>query len=344
VVTAQYGLPRLAYPEPVARLAAHERVIERVRATPGVTAVGLSMALPFGEGLDSSPFAILGRAPAAGGAQPHAEYNIVSEDWFRAMGIVLRRGRSFTSADALGAPPVVLVDEQLAREFFPGEDPVGRRIRQNGEAEIVGVVASVARAQLGEKRKALIYYPLRQSPIGAVAVAVRGALPPSGAGRVLRAAVAEVDRQVPVYDVRAMQERVDDSVGARRLATATFGAFAAVALVLAALGVYGVLSYVTAQRTRELGVRAAFGARGADLERMVLAGGARLAAAGVAGGALLFLALRRGLSALLYGVGPTDPVALGAGVTALAAVVLLASWLPARRAARADPAQALRAE
>jgi ABC-type antimicrobial peptide transport system permease subunit len=147
-----------------------------------------------------------------------------------------------------------------------------------------------------------------------------------------------------VYDVRAMQERVDDSVGARRLATATFGAFAAVALVLAALGVYGVLSYVTAQRTRELGVRAAFGARGADLERMVLAGGARLAAAGVAGGALLFLALRRGLSALLYGVGPTDPVALGAGVTALAAVVLLASWLPARRAARADPAQALRAE
>jgi ABC-type antimicrobial peptide transport system permease subunit len=124
----------------------------------------------------------------------------------------------------------------------------------------------------------------------------------------------------------------------------TFGGFALVALALAALGVYGVLSYVTAQRTRELGVRAAFGARGADLERMVLGGGLRLAGLGVLAGTLLFLALRRGLASLLYGVGPADPAALGVGAAALAAAVLLASWIPARRAARADPAQALRAE
>ena len=345
VVTAQYGLPRVAYPEAAARLAVHERIAERLRATPGVSEVGISMALPFGDGLDSSPFTVIGRpAPDAGAPQPHAEYNIVSDDWFRTMGIGLRRGRAFTSADALNTPPVVLVDEQLAREYFPGEDPIGRRIQQNGEAEIVGVVASVARAQLGEKRKAMIYYSLRQQPIGAVAVAMRGALPPSGAERLLRTAMTEVDRQVPVYDVRSMQARVDDSVGARRLATMTFGGFALVALALAALGVYGVLSYVTAQRTRELGVRAAFGARGADLERMVLGGGLRLAGLGVLAGTLLFLALRRGLASLLYGVGPADPAALGVGAAALAAAVLLASWIPARRAARADPAQALRAE
>jgi hypothetical protein len=337
VLTAYFGLPRAAYPDAAARVAAHDRVAERLRATPGVAAVGLSMALPFGEGLDSSPFAVVGRPPAGGGATPHAEYNIVSEDWFRTMGIALRRGRAFTGADALGAPPVVVIDEQLAREHFPGEDPIGRRLTQNGEAEIVGVVASVPNAGLAERRKAKIYYPLRQSPAGAVAVAVRGALPPAAAERAVRAAVADVDRQVPVFDVRAMRARVDDSVGARRLATTTFGAFAAVALCLAALGVYGVLSYVTAQRARELGVRAAFGARAEDLRRMVLGGGARLAAAGVAAGTVLFLGLRRVLAALLYGVGPADPAALGAGAAVLAAAVLLASWLPARRAGRATP-------
>jgi hypothetical protein len=164
----------------------------------------------------------------------------------------------------------VIVDEQLAREYFPGEDPVGRRINQMGDAEIVGVVASVARAQLGEKRKALIYYPLRQRGTYAAAVAVRGALPPAAAAAIVRAAVAEADRQVPVHDVKPMRARVEESVGARRLAAWAMGGFAGVAVVLAALGLYGVLSYVVAQRARDLGVRAALGASAGAVTRLVV--------------------------------------------------------------------------
>jgi hypothetical protein len=143
----------------------------------------------------------------------------VSEDWFRALGVSLLRGRTFTRADDANAPPVVVVDEQLAREFFPGQDPVGRRLKQLNDAEIVGVVRRVARAQLGEAPKAVVYYPLRQTPWAPqLSAVVRGELPPPAAERAVRAAVAAVDRQVPVYDVRAMAERVAESVSGRRLA------------------------------------------------------------------------------------------------------------------------------
>lgn len=346
VLTAQFGLPRAAYREPERRLAAFEQVAARLRGAPGVSAVAVSAYLPFGGDTDSSPFTVVGAdAAPAGAAQPHAEYNLVSEDYFRVLGIPLRRGRAFTPADALRTPPVVVIDEQLAREFFPGVDPVGRRLRQMGEAEIVGVVGAVARAQLGEARKAMIYYPLRQTPWPpSVTVAVRGTLPAPAAERLVRSAVAEVDAQVPVYDVRPMAARVEESVGGRRLATVALGAFAGVALVLAALGVHGVLSYAVVQRTRELGVRAALGARAADLERMVVGGAVRLAAIGAAAGLVLFAVGRRGLAALLYGVEATDPAALAGGVGALAAAILVASWLPARRAARTDPAMVMRAE
>jgi predicted permease len=345
VLSAQFALPRAGYPEPAQRLAAYDDVLERLQGTPGVRVAALSAGLPFGNEYDSTPFTIPGRAAVPGGPQPHAVYNIVSEDWFRALGVSLLRGRTFTRADDANAPEVVVVDEQLAREFFPGQDAVGRRLKQLNDAEIVGVVRRVARAQLGEAPKAVVYYPLRQTPWAPqVSAVVRGELPPASAERAVRAAVAAVDRQVPVYDVRPMAERVAESVSGRRLAVLSLGAFAGVALVLAALGLYGVLSYVVAQRTRELGVRAALGARAGQLERQVLGGGAGLAAVGVALGLLLFLATRRLLAALLFGVGAADPVALLGGSAVLAAAVLLASWIPARRAARVDPATALRAE
>ncbi len=345
VLTAQFALPRSAYLTREAAEAALARVLERVQAAPGVTAAALSSALPFAEGMDSSPFTIAGRAPAPGGAQPHAEINYVTEDYFRALGIPLKRGRVFTRADDAHAAPAVVVDEQLAREYFPGEDPVGRHIRQEGDAEIVGVVASVARTELGEQRKALVYYPLRRNaPSLGITVAVRSALPPAAAAGLVRAAVAEVDRQVPVFAVKPMTDRVDESIGGRRLATWALGGFAGAALVLAALGLYGVLSYVVAQRSREIGVRAALGAGAGDLTRMVVGRAARLAAAGAAGGVVLYLATQRGLAALLYGVGVADPAVLLGSVAVLGAAVLLASWVPARRAARVDPAVALRAE
>ena len=344
VLAAQFQLPRVAYPKPGQVAAALDRVLERVQAGPGVSAAALSASLPFADPLDSSPFTVVGRPPAPGAPTPHAEYNVVSEDYFRALGIALRRGRTFTRADDASAAPVAVVDEQLAREYFPGQDPVGQHLQAQGTVEIVGVVASVARTQLGERRTALIYYPLRARPRGAVAVTVRGALPPAAAAALVRSAVAEVDRQVPVFDVKPMHARVEESVGGRRLATWAMGGFAGVALLLAALGLYGVLSYVVAQRTRELGVRAALGAGRGELTRLVVGSGARLAGAGAVCGLLLYAGAQRGLSALLYGVGAADPVALLAGVASLGVVALLASWIPARRAARVDPAGALRAE
>ncbi len=347
VYTAHFGLPSDAYPTPAQKMAAFGRVLDRVASAPGVTAAALGAYLPMADQYSSTPFSIVGSAPDPGGRKPHAEFTFVTENYFRALGIPLRRGRAFTRADDSAARPVVIVDEQLAREFFPGQDPVGRLLKQLGDAdvEIVGVVGTATRAHVGEARKALVYYPLHQKPwASTVAVVVRGALPPAAADRLVRTAVAEVDRQVPVYDARPMQDRVDESIGGRRLATLALGAFAGAALLLAALGVYGVLSYAVAQRARELGVRSALGAGRGDLERMVVGGGARLAAVGAVAGLLLFLLARRGLAALLYGVGPADPVALGVGTGVLAAAVLLASWIPARRAARVDPAAALRAE
>ncbi|HEY0779553.1 MAG TPA: ABC transporter permease [Gemmatirosa sp.] len=346
--TAHFGLPDdTAYARMASHRVAFDAVLQRLAGAPGVSAVALGSYLPMADHFSSTPFSVVGRAPDPGGQQPHAEFNLVSEDYFRALGIPLRRGRTFTRADDSAAVPVVIVDEQLAREFFPGEDPIGRQITQlgRGQLQIVGVVGSTVRLQLGEQRKALVYYPLRQKPWPSIlAVVVRGALPPAAAEGLIRAAVAAVDPQLPVFDARPMPARVDESVGGRRLATWALGAFAAVGLLLAALGVYGVLSYAVAQRARELGVRSALGARRGDLERMIVGSGARLAGAGAIAGVLLFLAGRRALAALLYGIGPADPIALGAGACVLAAAVLFASWLPARRAARVDPAVALRAE
>lgn len=344
VLTAEFVLPFATYGTGGPREAALARVLERMQGAPGVTAAALSAFLPFAGGTDSRPFTVVGRAPAPGGVPPHAAYNVVSEDYFRTLGIALQRGRTFTRNDDAHAAPVVIVDEQLAREFFPGENPVGRHIKQMDDAEIIGVVASVARSDLGEQRKALIYTPLQQSTVVGAVLAVRSTLPPAALAGLVRRAVAEVDPQVPVYGLRTMVDRVDESVGGRRLAAWALGGFAGAALVLAALGLYGVLSYVVAQRARELGVRAALGAAPGDLTRMVVGGGARLAAAGAVAGGLLYLVAQRGLASLLYGVGAADPATLVGGVGTLGVIVLAACWLPARRAARVDPAVALRAE
>jgi len=213
-----------------------------------------------------------------------------------------------------------------------------------GDLEIVGVVANVAPEALGEAPHPTIYYPLRQLGTGSAAIVLRASLPPAGAERLVRDAVRALDPQLPVHDVRVMRERVVESLGARRLAVAVLAGFAAIALALAVLGIYGVLSYGVTQRLRELGIRTALGAQARDVVGLVLARGVRLTLAGLVAGTLLFLALGRGLSALLYGVGPRDPVTIASGVALLGAVAIVASWLPARRAARVEPIHILRTE
>jgi putative ABC transport system permease protein len=323
-------------------------MLERLRATPGVQSAGIAAYLPFGGYTDSSPFEIPGRPVDASGPHPHAEYNLVSEGYFAAMGVRLLAGRGFTTSDVRGGAPVVVVDEQLAKEFFPGENPIGRRIKQlwvgNEDPVIVGVVGTVKQNGLARPDKATIYYSFRQNTPSAFAVSLRGTLPPATFTSAVRAAVAAQDPRIPVYDVRLMAERVEESLGARRLAVWVLAAFAALALTLAVLGISGVLSYAVSQRTRELGIRVALGARPDAIVGMVVRRGATLAAIGLVAGTALFLATGRLVASALYGVGPRDPLTIAAAASLLAGVALLASWLPARRAARTDALTALRME
>jgi putative ABC transport system permease protein len=348
VLTAQVALPGLYYQSPEQRTGFIDAMIARLAGTPGVQSAGIAAFLPFGGNPDSSPFEIVGRQPAADSTRPHAEYNLVSEGYFAAMGMRLLRGRLFERTDVRGGPGVVVIDEQLAKQYFPGEDPIGRRIKHlwvgDEDPVIIGIVGTVKTAGLARADKATVYYSFRQNGPSAFAVAIRGTLPPASFTSAVRAAVAAQDPRIPVYDVRLMTDRVEESLGARRLAVWVLAAFATLALALAVLGISGVLSYAVSQRTRELGIRVALGARPDAIVGMVVRRGATLAGIGLVAGTALFLATGRLVGSALYGVGPRDPLTIAAAASLLAGVALLASGVPARRAARTDALTALRQE
>jgi putative ABC transport system permease protein len=300
--------------------------------------------LPFSGGLDSSPFDIPTRPAQPNGPPYHANTEVIAGDYFRAMGIPLLRGRGFTASDAAG-PPVVVIDEYLAKTYFGGEDPVGRQIRHNELATIVGVVGNVTPIELGAPPHATVYHPYAQNPwLNFTTITIRSALPDQAVTALTRGIVRELDPTLPLYDVLPMGERIAGSVAPRRLAMLVLGGFAGLSLLLALLGIYGVISYSTTQRTQEIGIRVALGARPGVVALMVLRRGLALAVVGLTAGLVLFLAAGRVVESLLFGVSPRDPLTIVAGVLVLAAVTLVASYLPARRAARVDPLVALRAE
>ncbi|HYO12961.1 MAG TPA: ABC transporter permease [Thermoanaerobaculia bacterium] len=350
VMTMTVGLPPSRYTDGTSRTLFFDSLLERLNAVPGIQAAGLVMGLPFGEGGDSSPFDIKGRPKQPGEPERHANIRVVSGDYFQALGIPLLRG---VLLDESNAPPLrdastpvsALIDEALAKKYFGSEDPVGRILNQGPDAVIVGVVGAVRDGELGKDAYPTVYYSQRQyNWIGTLSVAVRSTLEPETAVRLVRDAVRELDRGVPVFDVAPMRERVESSLGSRRLAMAVLTGFAALSLLLAVLGVYGVISYSVSQRTHEIGIRMALGARPADVIRMVLQTGAVLAALGAVAGTLVFLGLGRVLESLVYGVGPRDPMILGAGIALLGGVALFACYGPAQRAASIDPVEALRGE
>ena len=347
VFTAKISVPGSKYRS--VRLAdAMSAIVERSAAIPGVHAAAAVFGLPFSGDNDSSPFEIVNQPKQQGDPERHAEYRVVSGDYFRAMGIPVLRGRTFTPDDRGGAANVVLIDERLAKQYFGDVDPVGRRVTHLGSPTgnvwtIAGVVGAVMRNELGEEHKATIYYHLPQVPwYSQMALVLRSDLPPAQLAGPLRAAVREFDPDIPVHDLRPMQARVEASVGARRLATIVMSGFALLSFALAVLGVYGVISYGTTQRTREIGIRMALGARPSAVSRMVLASGVGVAAVGILAGLLLFLAAARVLDALLYGVGARDPLTMVGGAAVVAMAAALASYLPARRAAAVDPVEALK--
>ena len=319
-------------------------LVERLQAMPGIEAAATVYPLPVSGATSATHYIAEGRTE-----EIQVYYHVVSPEYFRVMRIPLRRGRFLTMRDDFGAQPVAVISESMARRFWPGEDPIGRRLRSKYGFDgddwftVAGIVGDVR--QLGPHQPAplQVYFNFLQRG-QSMMLAVRSAGDPARLAPSLRALVAEWDREAPIYDVRTMDDRLGSSTAYRRRVTVLLGGFAALALVLTVAGIYSVMSYLVARRTREIGIRLAVGATRGDILGMVVKRAAGLAAAGVLIGLAGALALTRVLSSLLYGVDPADPATLAAVSVGLALVALAAAYLPARHAARIDPMAALRAE
>ena len=342
VLTFRVAMP--SYQE-AQRAAFFDQLTPRLAALPGVEAAGAISDLPFGEGRNSSPFKIEGKPVGPGEPERHADMRFVQGDYFKTVGIPVRRGRSFAPEDRRGSPWVVMIDESLAKQYFGSEDPIGRSISQGPTSTIIGVVGAIKHGDLTEADKPTVYYSYDQAPwYSGLYLTLRSDRDPGGLLAEAKSKIAELDNRLPVYDVEPMQERVDRSLGTRRLAMLVLTGFAGLALLLALLGVYGVLSYSTSRRTHEVGIRMALGALQGDVVRMVLGSGLVLAGAGLAAGLAAFLLLARTLRTILYGVTPHDLITIVSGTLLLLVCAIVAAYLPARRAARVDPVKALREE
>ena len=346
VITAQVSIPSATYDAPDKVTAFFDGLLERLRALPGVEGAALAWGLPFTSGGSSSPFDITGRTTPDGSPARHAEGRYVSAGYFRTLGIPVLTGREFNDTDREGAPVVAVIDQTFAEQFFPGEDPVGQRITHFlGESTIVGVVGRVDHHQIGDAPKAVAYYSFGHAGwMTGRTIVVRSAAPAGTVADMIRRSVREIDANVPVYDVQQLTGLIAQSLGPRRLAVLTLGAFAFLALVMASLGIYGVMRYTTARRTHEIGIRMAIGAESGDVVGMMLRQGMTVALLGVALGLLAALALTRFMTGVLFGVQPNDPVSFVVATVVLLGVAFVASWVPVRRATRIGPMEALRVD
>jgi putative ABC transport system permease protein len=350
VLTADVSVSDQKYPQEEQRSAFFHEALERMKAVPDVQAVGAVYPLPLGGSFESFTFDIAGRPPFQPGQQPSSDRRVISPDYFKAMSIPVVKGRAFDDRDREKAPAVVIVNETFARRFFPGEDPVGKAIipGEGGEPvtrQIVGVVGDVRHAGLDAERTPEYYVPYEQADVDHLTVVARTASgnPASVAGA-LRGVVAAMDKEQPVYNIRPMTQLLDESVARRRFNMMLLGGFALLALLLASVGIYGVISYSVAQRTREIGIRIALGAQIGDVIKLILKQGLALALAGLAVGLVVAFFITKLMSSLLFGVGATDPVTFASVALILLFVALLACYIPARRAANVDPNVALRYE
>ncbi len=363
VLTLQIGLPETRYATAPERVTLLRQLLERVDALPGVTAVGAVNALPLSGTEFKWDFLIEGRPPHSLKELPAAEYRIVSPDYFRAMGLTLLDGRYFENRDDRDAPRVAIVNQAMASRFWPGEKVLGRRITIGTvagsfdrdlpiSAQIVGVVGDVRHFGLTQAARPEMYvpFPVNPAPFDFLFLAIRteGGEQHTTLPAAVENEIRGLDRDLAIYDVRTVEQRLRASVSQARSNMAFLGAFAAIALLLASVGIYGVVSYAVGQRTHEIGIRLSLGARPRDILRMVLGQGARLAAVGLAVGLalviVLTLVLTRLWSGLFFEVDAADPATILMVLPLLAAVVLVASLVPARRAARVDPTVALRQE
>ena len=367
VLVIPVSLPGHRYSQPLQRTAAFEDLIGRIRALRGVRAAGATTQLPLSGADNRTAFSVVGRPPAPAGQVPVASIHEITADYFRAMNIPLRRGRFFTADDARvalplirwfaqqpqpprfadsQAPPVAIVSETMARQTWPGQDPIGQQIQIlfSSPITVVGVVGDVRHHGLSIAAPAEIYLAHTQEPQSMLTLVVSTDGDPERLAAPVREQIRAFDRDLSVAQMRAMEEVLSESIGGRRFDALLLGTSGTVGVALALLGIYGVMSYSVARRTREIGIRTALGARTGDILRLVLGWAMILTVIGIAAGLAGAFALTRLLAALLFDITPTDALTFAVVSVLLGAVAMVASYLPARRALRVDPAVALRPE
>jgi putative ABC transport system permease protein len=351
VLKVEFSLPASRYPSSFPTFpnwpevtAFHEQLVDRVRQVPGVRAAGIAMAHPLLSGFTSS-YTIVGRPDPGPGGRDEIRIRSVSPGYFAATGIPLMRGRWLDERDRQGQPRVTLINESAARRIFPNEDPLGQKIGFfGGPYTIVGVIGNERFMGLDQDVPPAVYPPLAQVPMTGVSLLVRGDGDPTAFTAAIRREFRALDPAIALYGIETMAAELRQRTAQPRFSSALVGAFAAMAWLLAIIGVHGVLSYSVAQRVQEIGVRMALGAEPRDVLRLVMREGITVAVIGLAAGIGLAFASSRVLSAMLYAVEPRDLTVFAGVAVSLLATALLASYLPARRATRVDPIAALRAD
>jgi putative ABC transport system permease protein len=348
-LTMEVSLPTLPpsqYSEDQAQASFFKEILGRLNQTPGVTAAGAVLSLPLSGAQESTDVFIEGR-PSDSPQRPNADYTIVTPDYFRAQQIPLLKGRQLSDRDDQEAPSVIVVNEALGRRYWPNEDPIGKRLRVGFEQkprEIVGVVGNVKQATLDSNARPSMYMPHLQRPTGGMTIIIRTNGDPASLSQVARAQIHSVDPSIPVTNIRTMDEVFATSVAQQRFAMLLVGIFGSLALALATIGIYGVMSYSVTQRTHEIGVRMALGAQRKDVLKLILQHGILVSLLGVVLGVAASFGLTRVMSSLLFGVTPTDAMIFATVAFGILAIGALATYVPAWRAARVDPLRALRYE
>jgi putative ABC transport system permease protein len=349
VLTLQLNLPRTRYPEGQHIAAFYAELIGRVKSLPGVESVGAASSLPLGGLYTDASFFVEGRPAPPPGEEPAAWYSIVTTDYFKTMGMRMVSGRSFDDRDHAKAPEVIVINETMARRYWPDEDPVGKRVMTGNmnnpvRREIIGVIADVKHFGIDADARPTMYFSQTQIPRRVLTIAVRTSVEPTSLVAAVRTQVSGLDKELAISNISSMQELVAASIAPSRLIMLLLTVFAGLALVLAAVGIYSVIAYGVTERTREIGIRMALGAQAADVLKLIVGRAAILAFVGVALGIGGAFAVTRFMKSLLYEVDAFDPLTFASISLLLVGVALFASYIPARRATKVDPMVALRYE
>jgi putative ABC transport system permease protein len=346
VLTMQVALPALKYKTPEDAVAFYDQAIQRLEGLPGVEAAAKVSELPFSGDQFDNAFSIEGRPPQAEGEKLSANLRLVSANYFRAMGIPVLRGRAFTTQDAQAKPAVVVINEAMAKRFWPQEDPLGKRLtidlNEPGPREIVGIVKNIRHYSLDVEPKAEMYVPNLSLSQNIMSLVVRSNKDPLSLASAARQEVLAIDKNQPIYNVKTMKDLVDESVATQHFSMWMLACLAGVALILAAVGIYGVIAYWVTQRLHEIGIRIALGAASRDILRMIIGQSMTLALIGVGLGLVVAFIMTRLMRTLLYGISASDPIAFVVAALLLAGVAFMAALFPARKATRVDAIGALR--